>query len=143
MPFFVRRPSGRPEREDPLLAPTGDLSGLCQPRLQLRPTRFNEMLAKPPGRSSTAGAAPRPASELGRSLYDLHSDGSGICYSSRLRPVLNMRPMATLTAGLGSMLWHYNADTHITDWLEAQGFAFDVVTDEDLHAEGARRSSAP
>jgi N,N-dimethylformamidase len=41
------------------------------------------------------------------------------------------------TAGVGSMLWGYNADTHITDWLEAEGFAFDVATDEDLHAEGA------
>ena len=59
--------------------------------------------------------------ELGNSLYDLHSDGSGICYSSRLRPVLNMRPMAmNCTAGLGSMLWGYNADTHLTDWLEAK-----------------------
>ena len=76
--------------------------------------------------------------ELGNSLYDLHSDGSGICYSSRLRPVLNMRPKAmSSTAGIGSMLWGYNADTHLTDWLEAEGFAFDVATDEDLHAEGA------
>ena len=30
--------------------------------------------------------------EYGGSLYDLHSDGSGVCYSSRLRPILNMRP---------------------------------------------------
>ncbi|MBV9703543.1 MAG: N,N-dimethylformamidase, partial [Methylobacteriaceae bacterium] len=75
--------------------------------------------------------------ELGLSLYDDHSDGSGVCYSSRLRPILNMRPkVQTSTAGLGSMLWGYNADTHLTDWLEASGYAFDVITDEDLHAEG-------
>jgi N,N-dimethylformamidase len=30
--------------------------------------------------------------EYGNSLYDEHSDGSGVCYSSRLRPILNMRP---------------------------------------------------
>ncbi|MDT8872109.1 hypothetical protein RAA17_15430 [Komagataeibacter rhaeticus] len=30
--------------------------------------------------------------EFGASLYDRHSDGSGIMISSRLRPVLNMRP---------------------------------------------------
>ena len=30
--------------------------------------------------------------EYGASLYDTHSDGSGVCYSSRLRPILNMRP---------------------------------------------------
>ena len=75
--------------------------------------------------------------ELGASLYDRHSDGSGICYSSRLRPILNMRPnvMDSSTAG-GSALWGYNADTHITDWLEAKGHAFDVATDEDLDKEG-------
>jgi N,N-dimethylformamidase len=67
----------------------------------------------------------------------VHTDGSGICYSSRLRPILNMRPkVQTATAGIGSMLWGYNADTHLTDWLEAQGFAFDVATDEDLDREG-------
>ena len=37
--------------------------------------------------------------EFGDSLYDLHSDGSGICYSSRLRPVLNMRPKAMTLDG--------------------------------------------
>jgi N,N-dimethylformamidase len=48
-----------------------------------------------------------------------------------------MRPkIQTSTAGLGSMLWGYNADTHLTDWLEAMGHDFDVVTDEDVHAEG-------
>jgi N,N-dimethylformamidase len=30
----------------------------------------------------------------------------------------------------------YNADTHLTDWLETAGYDFDVVTDEDLDAEG-------
>ena len=34
--------------------------------------------------------AARP--EYGSSTYDLHSDGAGICYSSHLRPVFNMRP---------------------------------------------------
>jgi N,N-dimethylformamidase len=32
---------------------------------------------------------------------------------------------------------HYSADTHLLDWLERQGIAFDVVTDEDVDAEGA------
>ena len=75
--------------------------------------------------------------EYGGSCYDSHSDGSGVCYSSRLRPILNMRPkhMSAL-GGDGSSLWQFNADTHITDWLEAQGYDFDVITDEDLHYEG-------
>lgn len=73
----------------------------------------------------------------GGSCYDVHSDGSGICYSSRLRPILNMRPKyQSWLGGAGSSLWQFNADTHITDWLEAKGYKFDCVTDEDLHFEG-------
>ena len=41
-----------------------------------------------------------------------------------------------LRMGPHEELWHYNADSHITDWLEEKGYSFDVVTDEDLHAEG-------
>jgi len=76
--------------------------------------------------------------EYGLSLYDTHSDGSGVCYSSRLRPILNMRPKhISSLGGAGSSLWQFNADTHITDWLEALGHEFDVLTDEDLHQRGA------
>jgi len=76
--------------------------------------------------------------EYGYSLYDTHSDGSGVCHSSRLRPILNMRPGYTNPwIGIGgSAPWQLNADLHIVDWLEAIGQKFDVVTDEDLHAEG-------
>jgi N,N-dimethylformamidase len=66
--------------------------------------------------------------ELGCSMYDRHSDGSGVCYSSRLRPVLNMRPK--------ERLWQLPADTHIIDWLEEKGIAFDLLTEDDLDAEG-------
>ena len=66
--------------------------------------------------------------ELGCSLYDEHSDGSGVCYSSRLRPILNMQPK--------EKLWQFAADTHITDWLEAKGIAYDVITEDDLDVHG-------
>ena len=32
--------------------------------------------------------------ELGNSMYDHHADGTGVCYSSRLRPILNLPPQA-------------------------------------------------
>ncbi|MEQ9491276.1 MAG: LamG-like jellyroll fold domain-containing protein [Alphaproteobacteria bacterium] len=64
----------------------------------------------------------------GFSTYDKHSDETGVCYSSRLRPIFNMRPKTGL--------WSLNADTHVTDWLVAIDQPFDVVTDEDLHKEG-------
>ncbi|MET1046374.1 MAG: N,N-dimethylformamidase beta subunit family domain-containing protein [Hyphomicrobium sp.] len=76
--------------------------------------------------------------EYGGSLYDAHSDGSGICYSSRLRPLVNMRPkrQGTLGGFAGSKLWQFAADTHITDWLEAKAFEYDVLTDDELHDRG-------
>jgi N,N-dimethylformamidase len=75
--------------------------------------------------------------EFGSSTYDVHSDGSGVAYSSRLRPILNMRPKySSWLGGSGSSLWQFNADTHIVDWLEARGHRYDVITDEDLHRDG-------
>ncbi len=67
--------------------------------------------------------------EFGLSTYDTHSDGSGVRYASRLRPVLDMAPK--------TQMWNFNADTHILGWLENQGIEYDVITDEDLHEEGA------
>ena len=76
--------------------------------------------------------------EYGLSLYDSHSDGSGVCYSSRLRPMLNMRPkVQTQWSGFhGSKLREFNQDTFVIDWLEAMNQEFDVITDEDLHKGG-------
>ncbi len=73
----------------------------------------------------------------GRAMYNVHLDGSGICFSSRRRPVLTMRPgFLTFNDPLGSGLRHYPADTHLLAWLDAKGVAFDVITDEDLDDEG-------
>ena len=69
------------------------------------------------------------------SLYDTHTDGSGVCYSSRLRPILNMRSKYG-AAKLSGSPHQFNADLHLVDWLEAMGHSFDVVTVEDLHHEG-------
>ena len=76
--------------------------------------------------------------EFGGSLYDLHSDGSGICHSSRLRPLVNMRPKRQgLLGGFGhSKLWQFAADTHIIDWLEQVNERYDIITDEELHDKG-------
>lgn len=67
--------------------------------------------------------------DLGVSLYDRHRDGSGSCYSSAKRPILNMRPKRRI--------WNFNADLHVIDWLEESGIAYDVITDDILHQEGA------
>jgi N,N-dimethylformamidase len=77
--------------------------------------------------------------EYGGSLYDAHSDGSGICHSSRLRPLVTMRPKRQgVLGGFGpSKLWQFTADTHIIDWLENTGLGYDVITDEEMHERGA------
>ena len=66
------------------------------------------------------------------SLYSRHSDGSGVCYSSRLRPITNMRPKIQTNNP-----WQFMADTHLIDWLDVKQFDVDFLTDEDLHFEGA------
>ena len=66
--------------------------------------------------------------EYGASLYDCHRDGSGVHYSSRLRPILNLKPKC--------LPWAFSADANLTAWLERIGEPFDVVTDEDLHRDG-------
>ena len=67
--------------------------------------------------------------DFGLSTYDLHRDGSGCFYSSRLRPILNLRPK--------TVLWSFNADLHIIDWFDQHSQAYDVVDDETLELEGA------
>jgi N,N-dimethylformamidase len=74
----------------------------------------------------------------GRSTYNKHMDGSGISVSSRRRPILTMRPgFLTFCDPRGSGMRHYPADLHLLAWLEAKGFTFDIITDEDLDDEGA------
>ena len=71
-----------------------------------------------------------------RSLYDRHTDGSGVAITSRMRPVTNLRPKY-LMPSVGAA-HQFNADLHLVDWLEAKGILADFVTDEDLHHEGAK-----
>jgi N,N-dimethylformamidase len=68
------------------------------------------------------------------SLYDSHRDGTGVVYSSRLRPIVNMRPKYAMALLKSPHL--LNADLHLTDWLEQKGYAFDVFTDHDLDRDG-------
>lgn len=75
--------------------------------------------------------------EWGLSQYDLHADGSPVVYSSRRRPIPNLRPHYrhwTLGAPRG-----LSGDLYIIDWLEEMGFDFEVCTDEDLHRDGLTR----
>jgi N,N-dimethylformamidase len=71
--------------------------------------------------------------EYGSSLYDLHSDGSGVCYSSWRRPILTMRPKYRDPL---ARVWQFNADLHLIDWFAEMDYEVDVLTDHDLHLQG-------
>ena len=75
--------------------------------------------------------------EYGGSIYDTHTDGSGICLSSRLRPILSIRPK--YDHFLAQAPWQYPADLHLICWLETMGYDYDVITDEDVTYDGLAR----
>lgn len=68
------------------------------------------------------------------SLYEKHSDGSGVAYSSALRPLLTVRPK--YDKPIMRAPHEFNADLYVVDWLEQKGFQYDVATDGDLHESG-------
>ena len=72
----------------------------------------------------------------GLSTYNFHSDGSGICHASYLRPLLNLK-VGYLTFGASdcSGLRHFQADSHLISWLENQDINIDILTDEEIHNE--------
>ena len=138
--FFVRPPRARapgtPRPKVALLAPTAAYMAYANHAEHIT-TRGTELQMM---RLLTFGHADLymyDHPELGGSLYDCHADGSGVCYSSRLRPVLNFSARYhSWLGGHGSALYQYNADTHLFDWLDHKGVEYDLITDEDLHDEG-------
>jgi N,N-dimethylformamidase len=67
--------------------------------------------------------------EFGNSTYDVHRDGFGVSHASIRRPLFNMRP--------GGRFWNFAMDLCLIDWLDHAGIAYDVITDHELHAQGA------
>ncbi len=129
VPFFVRARVGRASARVAVVAATATYLAYANQALRLDQPHAESMLE---GLLvlSLDDVYLQEHRELGLSTYDTHSDGSGWCYSSAARPILNMRPRGNT--------FNYVNDTHLLDWLEAQGFEYDVVTDEDIHHHGAQ-----
>ena len=134
VPFCVRAPLGKPQASACVLMPvftytvyTNFARGNADDAYRARMKEWN---ARP--------WPPDDHPEYGISTYNHHRDGSGVSYSSRLRPAINQRSgfCAYADPQGGSCLRHFPADTHLLAWLEAAGHDFDVVTDEDLHEHG-------
>ncbi len=127
VPFFVRPPRGTANAPLALLIPTASYYAYGNWHT-LTEWDFVELVLGSFAVLDPATVYLTEHPELGASMYDAHTDGSGVCYASRLRPLVNMRPK--------TWLWQFSADTHITAWLDTKGFAYDIITDDDLHNEG-------
>jgi N,N-dimethylformamidase len=75
--------------------------------------------------------------EYGLSLYDSHSDGSRVWYSSWKRPVLWPVQPGHRDPGMSNIGCEFPLDLCLIDWFDHNGYAIDILTDHDLHREGA------
>ncbi len=129
VPFVVRPKKGAPTARAVFLMPTNSYLAYANEQLKLpyrlAPNQQREAVTPEDEYSAKYGLV---------SLYDHHTDGSGVCYSSRLRPIMTLRPKYhTRILGCPHQL---PADLHLVGWLEAKGHDYDVITDEDLHHDG-------
>ncbi len=126
--FYVRAPRGRPGARVCFLASTATYMAYANYRVMNRSRLYEMFLGQLP-ELVPADLFLNERPSYGDSLYTVHSDGSGMAISSRLRPIVNMRPNTTLSA--------FNDDGFLLAWFDAMGEAVDIVTDEDLDREGA------
>jgi len=132
IPFYVRAKPGK-EAKIAFLAPTAAYMAYTNDHLTTNAALVEWFIARTPVMQAT-DLFMAEHREYGLSTYDTHSDGSGVAYTSRLRPQVNMRPK--YRHWLSPSLWQFNADLHLIDWLTEKGYDFDVITDQDLHLEG-------
>ncbi len=133
IPFFVRPQIGKPRAKVCFIASTFtyQVYGNFSRRL------FDEAFRKRVADWKAADNNPDDNKDYGLSTYNFHRDGSGVAYSSHLRPLLTWRPdYLTFHDPAGSGLRHLPADTHLTGWFDRLGIAFDIVTDHDIHEKG-------
>ena len=125
--FYMRPPRGGPRARAAFLASTATYLCYSNYRMRMRPGPAELFIGALPIVDTTdLLLMHHPA--LGASTYDTHSDGSGVCHVSRLRPIVNVRPTGRL--------WNLFLDLCLLDWLEAHEQRYDVITDDDLHTEG-------
>ena len=124
LPFAVRPPRGKATANIAFLMPT--FSYLAY---------GNHHMSERPEYPDTPNDKYIVANKL-NSLYDIHTDGSGCCYASWLRPIVSMRPgYASEVAGIRTPS-QLDSDLYLVDWLTRFAYSFDVIADENLHTEG-------
>lgn len=132
LPFFVVPPAGKALARLAVLMPT--MSYLAYANESLDVSDTVQLAPRQDMTINRAGYDYVAANGL-KSTYDLHRDGSGIAYGSLRRPIIDFRPKARCRTF--DAPHQFAADLHLIDWLTEKGFAFDVITDDALHADGA------
>ena len=141
VPFVVRPREGAPRNPILFLAPTFSWLAYAQDHAHVRPDRLVAMGITLDDLVSTGTPYEQKAFRYILDnrlcgLYDEHTDGSGVHYSSRLRPIVTMRPGFNKASSRFRLAHQLNADLYLIDWLDELGFPYDVATDDDLHANG-------
>ncbi len=132
VPVYVR--PVEPRARVAFLAPTNTYLAYANHRMFLGNTDLNHYIASHPVEPNERDLLVLEYPFLGRSIYDLHEDGSGVSVASWLRPLVSFEPAARDFLAAGPR--HFAADLYILGWLERSKMAYEVLTDEDLHAEG-------
>ena len=134
IPFFVTPAPGAPRARAAYLAPTCSYLAYANERVLFSGGHDFSDLTNIPIVVDPYDDYLGARVELGGSVYDVHTDGSGVCHSTTRRPLLSMR--ATARHWVTNAPRGYAFDLYLVDWLENQGADYDVITDEDLHFEG-------
>ncbi|MCP5025580.1 MAG: LamG domain-containing protein [Actinomycetia bacterium] len=131
IPFWVVPPIAEPGQGAPVaylastatyqaysnqLAPIVGMAALPGERSRRKPNREQQWVLDHP--------------EVGGSHYEVHRDRSGVHFSSRLRPTMNIRP--------GAEPWSFSPDTNIHAFLDREGHDWECLTDDALHRDGIR-----
>jgi len=124
VPFFVRPAIGAATSEVALLMPTCTYMAYANHRMLIEGADF--VGARSNLRPEHQYLVDHP--EVGLSHYEKHPDGSGVMFSSRRRPVLQVRP--------GADGWNFTPDTDLHAFLVEAEANHDVLSDEDIHFEG-------
>ena len=131
IPFFVRPAS--PTAPILFLMPTNSYLAYANEMI-VHHVPVGQAILSHPAVLSEAEADYYQDPRFGRSTYDHHSDGAGVCFASWHRPILNMRPKWRSSA-IGTV-WQFPRDLSLIAWLEKKGYSYDVATDHDLEREG-------
>ena len=132
--FIVRPGAGQARAPVALLMPTGSYLAYANDHLPFDAEGAELLAGHVPVLHEEDFALQRHY-DFGRSCYEVHPDGSGVIFSTRRRPILNMRPRYCGWF-MAEAPWQFPGDLCIVDWLDEQGVDYDVICDEDLHREG-------